>query len=193
MFGNNDFKNVRIEKIKPFEIAYEKNTDTVWFENHNIEACIRVTQRLEIEHIHLQTNTIDFLADTRLKKIKGIGIQYEIKNFDPLFNLEYLTHLSLPENIQIKFDFSKFKIKALNVRGGAAAFDIRMGQPLATTNIEINTGVSGVNIKIPENAACSIESNSGLSGNDFDGFTKTRDNHYETPNFAAAKMAWEIQ
>lgn len=88
---------------------------------------------------------------------------------------------------KVDFDFSKFKIKTLNVRGGAAAFDIRMGQPLTTTNIDINTGVSGVNIKIPMNAACSIESNSGLSGNDFDGFNKTHDNIYETPNFAAAK------
>lgn len=109
MFGVNDFKNVRIEKIKPFETAYEKNTDTVWFENYNIEACIRAVQKLGIEHIHLHTNTIDFLADPRLKKIKGITVQYEIKNIEPLFNIEYLTHLGLPENIQIEFDFLKFK------------------------------------------------------------------------------------
>ena len=109
MFGFNYFKNVRIEKIKPFETAYEKNTDTVWFENDNIEACIRVVEKLGIEHIHLQTNTIDFLADPRLRKIKGISIQYEIKNIEPLFNLKYLTHLGLPENIQIEFDFSRFK------------------------------------------------------------------------------------
>jgi len=88
---------------------------------------------------------------------------------------------------KVDFDFSKFKIKSLDVRGGAAAFDIKLGQPLATTNVEVNTGVSAVNIKIPENAACSIESNSGLSGNDFEGFTKTHDNFYETSNFAAAK------
>jgi len=109
MFGFNYFKNVRIEKIKPFETAYEKNTDTVWFENDNIEACIRVVEKLGIEHIHLQTNIIDFLADPRLRKIKGISIQYEIKNIEPLFNLKYLTHLGLPENIQIEFDFSRFK------------------------------------------------------------------------------------
>lgn len=109
LFMNNDFKNVRIEKIKPFETAYEKNTDTVWFENDNIEACIRATEKLKIEHIHLQTNTIDFLADPRLKKIKGIAIQFQIKDIEPLFNLKYLTHLGLPENIQIEFDFTKFK------------------------------------------------------------------------------------
>lgn len=88
---------------------------------------------------------------------------------------------------KVDFDFSKFKIKSLDVRGGAAAFDIRLGQPLAATNVEVNTGVSAVDIKIPENAACSIESNSGLSGNDFEGFTKTHDNVYETANFATAK------
>lgn len=106
MFGFIYFKNV---KISPIETAYERNTDTVWFENHNIEACIRAVKKLGIEHIHLQTNTIDFLADPRLMKIKGVSIQYEIKNIEPLFNLEYLTHLGLPENIQIEFDFSRFK------------------------------------------------------------------------------------
>lgn len=108
MFEDNDLKNVRIEKINPIDIAYEINTDTVWFENHNIEDCIGATVTLGIDHIHLQTNTIDFLADPRLKKIKGIRLQLEVKNIEPLFNLTYLTHLSLPENIQIEFDFSKF-------------------------------------------------------------------------------------
>ena len=52
LFKDNSFKTVRIEKIKPFEVAYEKKTDTVWFENHNIEECIRATRKLGIEHIH---------------------------------------------------------------------------------------------------------------------------------------------
>lgn len=93
---------------------------------------------------------------------------------------------------KVDFDFSKFKVRSLDVRGGAAAFDIKMGDPLESTNIEVNTGVSAVHIKIPMNAACSIESNSGLSGNDFDGFTKTHDNIYETPNYASAKNKMHI-
>jgi hypothetical protein len=107
-FGGNNFKNVRIEKIKPIDTSYEIHTDTVWFEDHNIEDCIRATVKLGIEHIHLQTHSIDFLSDPRLKHIKGIRIQFENKNIEPLFNLKELTHLSLPENIQIEFDFSKF-------------------------------------------------------------------------------------
>lgn len=66
MLGSNDFPNVRIEKIKPIDTDYEVDTDTIWFENHNIEDRIRATQKLGIHYIHLQTNTIDFLADPRL-------------------------------------------------------------------------------------------------------------------------------
>lgn len=109
MFADDKLSNVRIEKIKPIDTAYEINTDTVWFENHNIEECIKTTERLKISHIHLQTNNIDFLADPRLQNIKGIRIQFEITNIEPLFKLTHLTHLSLPDNIKIEFDFSKFQ------------------------------------------------------------------------------------
>jgi len=67
-----------------------------------------------------------------------------------------------------------------------------MGQPLSETNVEISTGVSGVDISIPQNAACSIETDSGLSDNHFEGFNKTSDNNYETSGFDAAKNKMHI-
>ena len=109
MFGDNVFKNVRVEKIGPIDTSYEINTNTVWFENRNIEDCIKATEKFGIDHIHLQTNSIDFLSDPRLQNIKGIRIQLEVPNIEPLFNLRHLTHLSLPDNIKIEFDFSRFK------------------------------------------------------------------------------------
>ena len=42
-------------------------------------------------------------------------------------------------------------------------------------------------VSVPKDAACSIVSSTGLSSNSFDGFTKTSDNHYETPGFGSAK------
>lgn len=85
------------------------------------------------------------------------------------------------------FDLSKFKIRSLNINGGAASYDIKLGNPLATTNIEVSTGVSEVHIEIPKGAACRITTNSGLSSNDFDEFDKKGDNTFETPGFDAAK------
>ncbi|MDB5112489.1 MAG: hypothetical protein JWR67_3603 [Mucilaginibacter sp.] len=88
---------------------------------------------------------------------------------------------------KLNFDLSKFKIKSLKLSGGAASFDVKLGQPLAATNVEISTGISEVNIDIPQNAACRIQTDSGLSSNQFDGFNKKDDNNYETANFVSAK------
>ena len=88
---------------------------------------------------------------------------------------------------KLDFDLSKFKIKNLTLSGGAASFDVKLGNPLATTNVEVATGVSKVKINVPKDAACSIRTNSGLSSSDFDGFDKKDDNRYETPGFDAAK------
>jgi hypothetical protein len=88
---------------------------------------------------------------------------------------------------KLDFDLSKFKVRKLKLHGGAASFNVKLGAPLANTDVDIQTGVSGVDIRIPQNAACSVETDSGLSDNHFDGFNKTSDNNYETPGFAAAK------
>ena len=108
-YTKNDFKSVRIEKLKPFEIDYEIDTDTVWFENHNIEKCIQATHALKLKHIHLQTNNIDFLKDIRLKDVKGITIQFEMDDINPLHDFRKLTHLGLPGNVNTEFDFSNYK------------------------------------------------------------------------------------
>jgi hypothetical protein len=92
----------------------------------------------------------------------------------------------------LNFDLSKFKVSGLRLEGGAASFKVKMGESLAMTDINISTGVSSVEITIPQNAACSIESNSGLSSNNFDGFNKISDNNFETPGYGAAKNKMHI-
>ncbi|HEY5325874.1 MAG TPA: DUF5668 domain-containing protein [Mucilaginibacter sp.] len=92
----------------------------------------------------------------------------------------------------LDFDLSKFKVRELKLHGGAASFTVKLGMPLTMTDVEISTGVSGVDISIPQNAACSIETDSGLSDNKFEGFNKTSDNNYETPGFDAAKNKMHI-
>ena len=88
---------------------------------------------------------------------------------------------------KLDFDLSKFKIKNLTLKGGAASFDVKLGNPLVSTNVEVSTGVSEVNISVPKEAACSIRTNSGLSSNEFEGFDKKDNSLYETPGFDAAK------
>lgn len=104
-----NFKGVRIEKLKPFEIDLEKKTDTVWFQPNNIEKSIRAVEKLGIEHIHLQTKSIDFLNDKRLRNLKGISVQYLMEDLSMLYNFPNLTHLGISEDNGKAFDFGQFK------------------------------------------------------------------------------------
>ncbi len=87
---------------------------------------------------------------------------------------------------KLDFDLSKFKVRSLKLSGGAADFSVKLGQPLSATNVVVSTGMSSVSISVPTTAACRIISSTGLSSTNFEGFTKTKDNTYETPGFSTA-------
>jgi len=102
-------------------------------------------------------------------------------NANPEWNINVATGAT-----DLDFDLSKFKVRSLDLAGGAGAFKIKFGQPLSTTNIDISTGASDVDIKIPTTAACRITKGTAFSSNNFEGFTKVSDGAYETPGFANA-------
>lgn len=104
-----EFNNVRIEELLPFQKEYGQKTGTIWISDGNVEESIRAVEFYGIEHIHLQTKSIDFLNDKRLSKVKGISIQYEVDDINPLLQHAQLTHLGIQENINVELDFKLFK------------------------------------------------------------------------------------
>ena len=114
---------------------------------------------------HDKSNTVDFKL-----------------NVNPIWDIDVETGA-----VALDFDLSKFKVRSFVLNGGAGSFDVKLGQPLARTNVTISAGASSVDITIPENAACDIESNTALASNSFDGFNKQDDGHYQTAGFASAK------
>jgi len=87
---------------------------------------------------------------------------------------------------KLDFDLSKFKVRSLKLSGGAADFEVKLGQPVKETNVNVSTGMSSTTISIPANSACRITSSTGLSSTNFDGFNKQGDGTYETAGFANA-------
>lgn len=87
----------------------------------------------------------------------------------------------------VDFDLSKYKIQRLDLKGGAASFETRLGMPLGESLIYAESGVASVDIEIPKEAAARIVVKSGLSSKEFPGFTKKEDGSYETAGFDHAK------
>jgi len=154
--------------------AYSKDTRNYYDFSHHMDDSIYVLD------FHMKNkHGINFDSDKN-------GIDFRL-NPNPIWDVHVETGAT-----QLKFDLSKFKVKSLDLHGGAASFDVKLGNPLAMTEVDVETGVSGVDISIPKNAACSIETESGLSDNHFEGFNKTNDNNYETTGYATAKNKLHI-
>ncbi|MCJ8209462.1 cell wall-active antibiotics response protein [Mucilaginibacter sp. RS28] len=107
----------------------------------------------------------------------------EIKlNLAPIWNINVNAGAT-----DLDFDLSKYKVSNFAINGGAASFKVKLGQPVeGNTEVTVKSGVSDITVNVPKDAACSINSSTGLSDNNFSGFTKTESGRYETPGFSAA-------
>ena len=87
---------------------------------------------------------------------------------------------------EMKFDLTPFKVRKLDISGGATSTQMKLAANMPLTEVSVSTGASEVEINVPKNAACKIDVKSGLSSNDFDGFTKIDGSHYTTPGYENA-------
>jgi hypothetical protein len=142
------------------------------------------------DYTHSEDNGV-FTANLKMRDQKGKDFHWESDKMNSaVIRLNTVPEWDINVNTgasALNFDLSKFKVKNIVVNGGAASFDLKLGQPLERTNIEISTAASGSTFKIPTTAACQITTSSFLSSDDFDGFDNKGDHRYETPGFDAAK------
>jgi hypothetical protein len=87
----------------------------------------------------------------------------------------------------IDFDFSPFKTENVDIKMGAAALKVKLGNKVNVINFHLKAGVSSVNILVPESSGCEIKCNTALSSKDFDDFEKINSNLYKSDNFDTAK------
>ena len=85
-----------------------------------------------------------------------------------------------------EFDLSEYKVEKLNISTGAANLKIRLGEMLGQSNVNIESGVAAVDLKVPNAVGCEIHIEGLLNSNDFNGFTKINNRLYRTDNFDQA-------
>jgi hypothetical protein len=83
----------------------------------------------------------------------------------------------------MNIDLSSYKVSDLTIEGGAASFDIKLGDENPKINVSIEAGASSIEIKVPETSGCDLKINSVLTDKTIEGFKKTDNGHYQTENF----------
>ncbi len=129
--------------------------------------------------------------DKAIIEIHNEGIQIGNKKFreESLLSLNEQPVWDLDIDVgaaDMKMDLRPFKISNIEIDGGAAAIDIKVGDRMEKTEISIDAGASSIKIKIPESSACEVKFQTFLSSQELDGFIKIKKGLYQTPNFSSS-------
>ncbi len=92
---------------------------------------------------------------------------------------------------EIDFDLSPFKVKYIEIDGGAAEIDVRLGDLYPATEIDIDAGAADITLSIPEESGARLRASTFLSGKSLNGFQK-RGDYYYTENYEDAENKFEI-
>ncbi|TLU99122.1 LiaF transmembrane domain-containing protein [Dyadobacter luticola] len=135
-------------------------------------------------------NKLDNSATVNLKmeegnvKIKNGEISNQAKiqlNEKPVWNIDLGIGAGKGD-----FDFSNYKVEKLKVSTGVADMDIKMGDKLATSNIDIEAGVASVTVEIPRSVGCEMHIDGALNAKNIEDLNKVGTGLYQTPGYASA-------
>ncbi|MDZ7742005.1 MAG: DUF5668 domain-containing protein [Bacteroidota bacterium] len=103
-------------------------------------------------------------------------------NENPLWDIEIGAGAA-----DIEMDLRPFKIRTLEIDGGASAVQLVLGDQADETRVNIEAAASSIEIKVPENSGCYIDVETFLSSKSFEGFEKTDEGNYQTANYKTAE------
>lgn len=133
--------------------------------------------RFELEHGH--------------REFHGIHKQYiDMKlNPNPLWDLDFNVGAA-----SVDLDLGDFKTENIFMKSGAASIKLKLGDKSERTNVKFESGASSLNIMVPKDCGCEINTDIHLSDKHFDEFVKVDNNVYRTADFdkAAKKVYLDI-
>ncbi|MBU1373684.1 MAG: cell wall-active antibiotics response protein [Bacteroidetes bacterium] len=175
-----DGTNHAVLNIKGGAAKYILNSGTSSLFTANTRGNRRPFYVLRTEKVD-RTTTVNFIA----KSAKTMHFDSDESN-DITMSLNPLPTWDLNLTMgagKADFDLSVFKMQNINIKGGAAEFDIRLGDLSQLVNLTAETGIADVTIEIPTGVGCRIKTATGLSSKSFEDFIDKGDGNYETSNY----------
>ncbi|MES2797480.1 MAG: DUF5668 domain-containing protein [Bacteroidota bacterium] len=136
----------------------------------NGTANVRFTMKNRNEnkgHVDIDTDNFDGKNEAKIKL-----------NPDIEWNMEYKFGVSGAD-----LDLSPFNVKSLDIKTGVSGVDIKLGDKANDMQVDIDAGIAGINLKVPNGVGVRIKTDSFLSGNNFEGFTKDASGYYISPDY----------
>ncbi len=107
------------------------------------------------------------------------------------FNITLCRHLPLIVNLDAgasdtQIDLSDAKISKMIIKAGASSLDIKLGDKLALTELEVDSGVSSVVIRVPESSGVQVIMDDGLTSRDMADLNDIGEGQFESIGYDSA-------
>ncbi len=113
----------------------------------------------------------------------------KLNKFDLMLNPEIQWSFDLDVGAaELDFDLRDYRVQDIEIDGGAAAIDLKIGDKNDETSVNIDAAASAINIRIPAEAGCSLTGSTILSSKTLSDFEKIDRGIYETPGFKDASQ-----
>ncbi len=106
-----------------------------------------------------------------------------------LFRLNPDPEWSLNFNVaagQINYDFTGYKIKNLKFNSGVASVDLKLGNLVPLTTVNIIAGLAAFRISIPAGTGCLVSFDGTFSKKELPGFTRVDEHSWQNNGYATA-------
>lgn len=113
---------------------------------------------------------------------RGNDVSFKL-NPDPVWEFEFNIGAG-----SFDFDMSELKVEKLDLNGGAADINLKLGDRQETTRLELDAGASSITVRIPKGAGGELRSSSLLSSRNIPGFERISKGHFRTENFDSAEQ-----
>jgi len=201
VFDNDSDHDYRYE-FTDYSMPYDDNTKTAEFHFKagagTFTSLQDTSTKLFYAHTEGLKNNYDLTsfisgekADLRMKmkKTRIILGKHSIRNrvemyFNPIPEWDLNFEVGAAS---VNLDLQPVKVRNLEIGAGAASFKAKLGSNVDETNVKIETGVSEVEISVPESSGCEIKTDGALNSKHFSGFTKIDSDLYHTENFNSSK------
>lgn len=130
----------------------------------------------------LENNLQTIVLETKGNQPRLLG--KKVNNLNLRINPEIPTKLIIHAGASsIQLDLSELMIEALDINTGASSLELALGDKVSLSKIDIDAGVSSLNITLPKTVGVKLNLDAGLSSKNLNDFQKIDDNHYQSNNY----------
>lgn len=171
---------------------YKKATLDIDFGAGNLEILppcaelVTVNSTSSFTKYNFRTETNDEVANVFVKG-KG-GMNSTAKKIKNELSVAMSDHPAWDLNINTgasdcDFDLRPYRINHVDIDAGACKMNILLADNGTDITLDVDSGVSDINIEVPSSMGCRISVESALTSKDFPGFTMVNKGLYQTPGF----------